>query len=131
MNMIIPINTPEAPSAIGPYSQGIVYTKANLIFVSGQLPILPSTGNLLQGDIKTLTRQTLKNIAAILQEGKSNLNLVLSVDVFLTDLDDFQAMNEAYAEFFATPPCPARKTVQVAGLPKGSPIEIACIAAII
>lgn len=125
------IETEHAPKALGPYSQGVVLTEAGrLIFVSGQLPIDSKTGKLIEGDIKAMTKQVIDNLEAILQEGGSNLNLVLRTDVFLKDLNDFASMNEEYAKRFNGSITPARQTIQVAALPLGSPIEISCIAVI-
>lgn len=124
------IATEEAPKAIGPYSQAIIVApNQTLVFVSGQLPFDPKTGQLIDGDIATLTRQTLDNIEAILQASNSSLDLVVRTDVFLKDLPrDFSAMNQEYAKRFHPERPPARQTIQVADLPKGSPIEISCVA---
>lgn len=123
------IDTPKAPKAIGPYSQAIV--NGSHVFVSGQLPIDPSTGELVIGDIRVLTQRVLENIAAILQAGGSSMNDVIRVDIFLTDLKkDFVTMNEEYAKYFNDKTPPARQTIQVSALPKGASIEISCIAAI-
>jgi 2-iminobutanoate/2-iminopropanoate deaminase len=124
------ISTEKAPAAIGPYSQGIVVEgNPTLIYVSGQLPIDPRTGALVQGDIKALTKQVLDNLEAILVASSSSLLRVVRVEVFLIDLKrDFQGMNEEYAKRFNTQVPPARQTVQVSALPKDSPIEISCIA---
>lgn len=119
------ISTTKAPAAIGPYSQAI---HANgMIFVSGQLPVDPSTGNFAEGDIKDLTRQSLSNIKAILEEAGSSMQKVVKTSVFLADMDDFAAMNEVYAQFFEQP-FPARSAVAVKTLPKGARVEIECIA---
>jgi 2-iminobutanoate/2-iminopropanoate deaminase len=124
------ITTDAAPAAIGPYSQAIVVAGGHsLVFVSGQLPIDPRTGEFIQGDIRALTRQTLDNIEAILQASSSSLYQVIKTEVFLKDLArDFNGMNEEYAKRFNPLVPPARQTIQVADLPKGSPIEISCIA---
>jgi 2-iminobutanoate/2-iminopropanoate deaminase len=120
------IETPHAPKALGPYSQAV---KANsFIFVSGQLPIDPSTSKLIQGDIGTLTKQVLSHIENILIAAGSSLKDVVRVDIFLKDLNDFSALNEEYARVFCHSVKPARQTVQVAKLPLDSPIEISCIA---
>lgn len=116
--------TEKAPAAIGPYSQGI---KANgLVFVSGQLPVNPATGELLT-EIAAATRQSLTNLAAVLAAGGCTMDQVVKTTVFLSDLNNFTAMNEVYSEFFKTNP-PARSTVQVAALPKGAVVEIEAIA---
>ena len=116
--------TEKAPAAIGPYSQGI---KSNgMVFVSGQLPVNPATGELLT-EIAAATRQSLANLAAVLAAGGCTMNQVVKTTVFLSDLNNFTAMNEVYSEFFKTNP-PARSTVQVAALPKGAVVEIDAIA---
>ena len=116
--------TEKAPAAIGPYSQGI---KSNgMVFVSGQLPVNPATGELLT-EIAAATRQSLTNLAAVLAAGGCTMNQVVKTTVFLSDLNNFTAMNEVYSEFFKTNP-PARSTVQVAALPKGAVVEIDAIA---
>jgi 2-iminobutanoate/2-iminopropanoate deaminase len=120
------ISTDQAPSAIGPYSQAI--SANNLLFISGQLPIDPTSGKLLEGDIGDKTRQILKNASAIAEEAGANLGKVVKTTIFLTDLADFQTVNAAYAEYFTEDP-PARSTVQVAALPLGSNIEIEFILA--
>lgn len=123
------IMTDEAPAAIGPYSQAIVVEgNRSLVFVSGQLPIDPKTGELIQGDITALTKQTLDNIEAILIASSSSLHNVVKTEVFLTDLNDFKGMNEEYAKRFNPQAPPSRQTIQVAALPKGSALEISCIA---
>ena len=123
------IETPDAPKALGPYSQGIALnSRQDLIFVSGQLPIDPKTGKLIVGDIRLLTKQVIDNLDAVLRAGGSRLDLVVRTDVFLKDLKDFAAMNEEYAKRFIGSTPPARQTIQVADLPMGSQIEISCIA---
>lgn len=121
----IVISTERAPAAIGPYSQAIA--AGNLIFLSGQLPIDPATGELIAGDIAAMTRQIFRNIETVLAAAGSTLGKVVKVTVFMADLSDFQAMNAAYAEFFPHDP-PARSTVQVARLPRDARIEIEVIA---
>ena len=117
------LTTEKAPAAIGPYSQGI---KANgMVFVSGQLPVDPATGELLT-EIAAATRQSLTNLAAVLAAGGCTMDQVVKTTVFLSDLKNFTAMNEVYSEFFKTNP-PARSTVQVAALPKGAVVEIEAI----
>lgn len=118
------IATEKAPAALGPYSQGVTY--GDLVFISGQLPIDPATGEMIEGDIGARTRQILNNMAAIAEEAGGDLTKIIKTTIFLTDLGDFQAMNSAYAEFFGQEP-PARSTVQVAALPLGSNIEIEAI----
>lgn len=124
------IITAAAPAAIGPYSQAIVVSgHSPLVFVSGQLPIDPLTGELIQDDIKAMTKQILNNIEAILSASSSSLYHVVRTDVFLKDLKrDFAAMNEEYEKHFNPEHPPARQTIQAAELPKGALIEISCIA---
>ena len=118
------IKTPNAPAAVGPYSQGI---KANdLIFVSGQLPMTPD-GKLVTDDIAAATKRSLQNVSAVLAAAGASMNDVVKVTVFLADMADFGAMNEVYKEFF-TEPYPARAAVAVKMLPKGAPLEIEAIA---
>ena len=119
------ISTTNAPAAIGPYSQAIKV--GELVFVSGQLPIDPATGAFAEGGIKELTRQSLTNMKAILEEAGTSMANVVKSTVFLADMNDFAAMNEVYAEFFAAP-FPARSAVAVKTLPKGALVEIECIA---
>lgn len=119
------ISTTNAPAAIGPYSQAIKV--GELLFVSGQLPINPATGTFAEGGIKELTRQSLTNMKAILEEAGTSMVNVVKTTVFLADMNDFAAMNEVYAEFFAAP-FPARSAVAVKTLPKGALVEIECIA---
>lgn len=119
------ISTQAAPSAVGPYSQAVA--AGDLIFLSGQLAIDPETGQFVEGDIGAMTRQIFKNIAAVLAAAGSTLDKIVKTTVFLADMNDFQAMNAAYAEHFAANP-PARSTVQVARLPRDARIEIEVIA---
>ena len=121
-----PISTTKAPAAIGPYSQAI--EAGGMIFVSGQLPINPETGEFAEGGVKELTRQSLTNMQHILAEVGLTLDNVVKTTVFLADMSDFAAMNEVYAEFFSAP-YPARSAVAVKTLPKGALVEIECIAA--
>ena len=120
------ISTKNAPAAIGPYSQAIETN--GTVFVSGQLPIDPATGEFAEGGIKALARQSLTNIKNILGEAGLTMNNVCKVTVFLADINDFAAVNEVYAEFFEAP-YPARSAFAVAALPKGAAIEIEAIAA--
>lgn len=120
------VNTNKAPKAIGPYSQAI---EANgLIITSGQLPIDPATGEFAPGGIKEQTRQSLTNAKAILEEADIGLGNVMKTTVFLSDMNDFAAMNEVYAEFFSEP-FPARSAIAVKTLPKNALVEVECIAA--
>lgn len=120
------IATSDAPSAIGPYSQAI--GTGDLLFISGQLPIDPRSGRMVEGEIGAKTHQILKNAAAIAKEGGTELGRAVKTTIFLTDLADFQEVNKAYGSHFPEAP-PARSTVQVAALPLGSPIEIEFILA--
>lgn len=114
----------QAPAAIGPYSQAIVC--GELVFISGQLPIDPATGRLIDAPIADRTRQIMRNIEAIARKAGGDLAGIVKTTIFLTDLADFQAVNSAYGEHFPETP-PARSTVQVAALPLGSNIEIEAI----
>ena len=120
------IHTDSAPAAIGPYSQAIQI--GDLLFVSGQVPIDPSTGAIVEGDIKAQAQQSLNNLKAILNAAGTNMGAVVKTTVFLADMNDFAAMNEVYAQFFQEP-FPARSAVQVARLPKDALVEIEAIAA--
>ncbi len=120
-----PIATAQAPAAIGPYSQAI---EANgTVYVSGQLPIDPATGEFAEGGIKELTRQSLTNIRHILEEAGLSMANVVKTSVFLADMADFAEMNEVYSQFFEAP-FPARSAVAVKTLPKNARVEIECIA---
>lgn len=120
------VSTASAPAAIGPYSQAVV--AGNMLFVSGQLPIDPATGNFAEGGIKELTTQSLKNLFAIVAEAGFQPSDIVKTTVFLADMADFAEMNEVYAQFFSAP-FPARSAVAVKTLPKGARVEIECIAA--
>ena len=119
------IATKNAPAAIGPYSQGIRAGKT--IYVSGQIPIDPATGEFAGQDIETQTRQSLTNIKNILKEAGADMSDVVKTTVLLKDIADFAAMNKVYAEFF-TEPYPARAAFQVAAIPKGALVEIEAVA---
>ena len=121
------ISTAKAPAAIGPYSQAIQI--GNLVYTSGQLPIDPATGKFPEGGIKEQTRQSLKNIQAILLESGLTMASVVKTTVFMADMNDFADMNAVYAEFFAEP-YPARSAVAVKTLPKGALVEIEVVAAL-
>jgi 2-iminobutanoate/2-iminopropanoate deaminase len=121
------ISTPSAPAAIGPYSQAI---KAGpLLFVSGQIPIDPATGNLVEGDIAAQTRRVFTNLTAILEAAGATLDHVVRTTVYLADMNDFAAMNAVYGTYFSTP-APARATIQAARLPKDARVEIDVIASL-
>lgn len=124
--MIQRVDTDKAPKAIGPYSQAV--KAGNFLFISGMLPLDPQTGQMVGSDIREQTKQVLKNIEAILKDQKLNLNQVVRCEVFLQNLADFQVLNELYAEAFTGSVKPARQTIQAAALPKGSLVEISCIA---
>ena len=120
------ISTDKAPAAIGPYSQAIAHN--GLIFVSGQLPIDPSTGAFTEGGVEAQTRQSLTNIKSILEKAGSGMDKVVKTTVLLADMGDFAVMNGVYAEFFSEP-FPARCAFAVKTLPKGALVEIECVAA--
>ncbi len=119
------IATQQAPAAIGPYSQAI--EAGGMLFVSGQLPIDPATGEFAPGGVKELTEQSLKNMQHILREAGLEMGNVVKTTVFLADMADFAEMNEVYARYFPAP-APARSAVAVKTLPKGARVEIECIA---
>jgi 2-iminobutanoate/2-iminopropanoate deaminase len=119
------VSTPAAPAAIGPYSQAI--RAGSLLFVSGQIPLDPETGVMVEGDIAVQTHRVFRNLAAILDGAGSSLERVVRVGVFLVDMNDFAAMNDVYATYFSTP-APARATIQAARLPKDARIEIEVVA---
>jgi len=119
------ISTNTAPAAIGPYSQAIKI--GNFVFISGQIPILPATGEIVQGDIKVQTRQVLENLRCILEAADSSLDKVVKTTIFMKDLNDYTAINAVYKEFFPNKP-PARAAVQAARLPKDAGVEIEAIA---
>ena len=121
------ISTNKAPQAIGPYSQAVRFN--DLLFISGQIPIEPRSGAILAGNIKEQTKQILENLNSILTAGESSLNNVLRVTIFLTNLEDYAAVNEVYTQFFEESQ-PARSTVQVSRLPMDAQIEIDAIAGI-
>jgi 2-iminobutanoate/2-iminopropanoate deaminase len=121
------VRTERAPAPFqgAPYSQGIV--AGDLVFVSGQLGIDPAGGHVVEGGIVEQTEQTMKNLAAVLEEAGTSLENAVMVSIFLVDLGDFQAMNEVYSRHL-TEPYPARATVQIAALPSGARVEIAVVA---
>jgi reactive intermediate/imine deaminase len=119
------VSTPLAPAAIGPYSQAV--RVGDLLFLSGQIPLDPATGQLVEGDVRAQTERIFKSIAAILDAAGGSMNDIVRVGVFLTDLNDFAAVNEVYAQQF-TAPFPARSTVQVSRLPRDVRVEIDAIA---
>lgn len=123
----IAVASPKAPKAIGPYSAAL--RAGQLMFVSGQVPLDPQTGTMIDGDIGQQTRQVLRNITALLEAGGLTLSHVVRTTVFLADMNDFGAMNEVYRSFFSEP-YPARSTVQAARLPRDARIEIDVIASV-
>ena len=124
--MIKKIETNEAPAAVGPYSQGVEIDR--IIYVSGQLPVDPNTGQKVENEIKTQTARVIDNISAVLKASGLDLSRVTRCDVFLKDMNDFEAMNGVYSSKFVTDPKPARQAFQVGGLPLDALVEISCIA---
>lgn len=124
----IPVETKNAPAAVGPYSQGMI--TESLVFTAGQVPLDPTTGKLVPGGIQEQTRQSLTNVQAVLEAAGTSLANVVKVTVFLDNIDDFAAMNEVYNEVFtaAGAPPPARSAFEVARLPLGAMVEIEAIA---
>jgi 2-iminobutanoate/2-iminopropanoate deaminase len=121
------IQTEKAPKAIGPYSQAI--QAGNFLFLSGQIPLDPKTGELVKGDIRQQTKQVLENIKGVLESQKLGMEDVVKVTIFLKDIGNFNQVNEVYATYFPSSP-PARSTVEVAKLPRDADIEIEAIAII-
>lgn len=119
------LHSEKAPAALGPYSQAIV--AGDFVFASGQVPIDPATGVFAEGGIKEQTRQSLTNVSNVLAEAGIDLSHVVKTTVFLSDMDNFAAMNEVYAQFFSEP-FPARSAVAVKTLPKGALVEIEVVA---
>lgn len=119
------VSTGEAPAAIGPYSQAV--RSGNFLFCSGQIPLDPKSGQIVSGDIAAQTRRVLDNIGAVLKAEGLTFETIVKTTIFLTDLADFQTVNEIYGSYFKQQP-PARSTVQVSALPKGANIEIEVIA---
>src|SRR5467141_777683 len=120
------ISTNEAPAAIGPYSQAV--RSGNFLFCGGQIPLDPKSGQIVSGDIAAQTRRVLDNIAAVFRAERLTFDNVVKTTIFLTDLSDFQTVNEIYGSYFKQNP-PARSTIQVSALPKGANVEIEVIAA--
>jgi len=121
------IKTTGAPRPIGPYSQAVM--TGGMIFLSGQIPIDPASGELVTGDIGSQTHRVFENLAAVLKEAGASMQAVVKTTVFMKDLSRFGEMNAVYGEFFK-PPYPARSTVQAAALPKGVDVEIDAIAVV-
>jgi 2-iminobutanoate/2-iminopropanoate deaminase len=120
-----PIATAAAPAAVGPYAQAVAV--GDLVFLSGQIPLDPERGRIVEGSIEDETRQVLKNLAAVLAAESLTMDAIVKTTVYLTDLADFPRVNQTYAEFFSEP-FPARATVQVSALPRGAKVEIDAIA---
>ncbi|HAJ98743.1 MAG TPA: reactive intermediate/imine deaminase [Bacteroidales bacterium] len=119
------INTPSAPAPIGPYNQAVLVN--GTLYVSGQIPLDPTTGKLVEGDIKAQALQVMQNLGAILQAAGLDFSNVVKCSIFLKDMHDFPKVNEVYGRFFTANP-PARETVQVGALPMFVDVEISCIA---
>jgi 2-iminobutanoate/2-iminopropanoate deaminase len=122
------VSTDSAPAAIGPYSQGM--RVGDLLFCSGQIPLDPSSGELVKEDIEGQARRCLQNLEAICEAAGASLSNAVRCTVYLGDMNDFTRVNEVYAEFFSDSDAPARVTVAAAGLPKGADVEIDAIVAI-
>ena len=123
--MKIIINTPDAPAPIGPYNQAVMVH--GTLYVSGQIPLNPATGKLVEGEIKDQALQVMKNLGAILNAAGMDFSNVVKSSIFLKDMRDFPIVNEVYGKFFASDP-PARETVQISALPMYVDVEISCIA---
>lgn len=123
----IVIQTEQAPKAIGPYSQAVSVAPGRMVFLSGQIPLDPATGELITGDIAAQTERVMQNLGAVLSEAGLTFDHVVRCGIFLTDLGDFGKVNEVYARYFPVNP-PARATVQVTALPRGVQVEIDAIA---
>src|SRR5437762_10348736 len=123
-----PISTPDAPKAIGPYSQAI--RAGQLLFLSGQIPLDPASGQMIDGDVSAQTQRVMENLGAVLKTAGLSFEAVVRTTIFLADMNDFAKVNEIYGTFFPATigPAPARATVQVAHLPKGARVEIDAIA---
>ena len=121
------IFTKSAPAAVGPYSQAV--RLGELIYTAGQIPLVPETGRLVEGEIEAQTRQVMQNLSEVLQAAGSNLAHIIKTTIFVIDLADFAVINKVYGSFFESDP-PARSTVQVAALPLGARVEIEVVAVI-
>jgi 2-iminobutanoate/2-iminopropanoate deaminase len=119
------ITSDKAPAAVGPYSQAV--RVGDFIYTAGQIPLVPETGKIIDGDIEAQTRQVLQNLSHVLDSAGSSLTHIVKTTIFVTDLADFSTINKVYGEFFVADP-PARSTVQVAALPLGAQIEIEAVA---
>jgi 2-iminobutanoate/2-iminopropanoate deaminase len=123
-----PISTKSAPAAMGPYSQAV--RASGLVFLSGQIPLEPETGKLVEGGIAEQAKRVLDNLGAVLEAAGLTFDHVVRTTIYLIDLGDFQAVNEIYGKRFSRVPQPARSTVQVAALPRGAKLEIDAIAVV-
>lgn len=119
------ISTEKAPGAIGPYSQGV--RAGEWLYISGQIPIDPATGEVIRGDIAAQTERVLRNAAAILEAAGASLSDVVKVTIYVADLKDFSSINEVYGQYFTSNP-PARVCVEVSGLPRGAGLEVEMVA---
>ena len=120
------VATDQAPSAIGPYSQAV--TAGDFVFVSGQIPLDPATGEIVGDSIRPQAERVFDNLAAVLAAAGSSLDRVVKAEVFLKDINDFAVLNEVYAERFSSDPLPARQAIEASRLPKDALVEISCIA---
>ena len=123
------IQTTDAPLAIGPYVQAVRVTVSDFVFLSGQIPLDPKTGELVKGDIEIQTRQVLKNLKAVLTASGASLENVVKTTIYLRNINDFPIVNQVYGQFFWKNP-PARATIEVSALPKGALVEIEALATI-
>ncbi len=121
------ISTSNAPAAVGPYSQAVRI--GDLVYSAGQIPLIPETGKLVEGDIEAQTRRVMQNLTAVLEAAGTSLANVVKTTIFVTDLADFATLNQVYGSYFESTP-PARSTVQVAALPLGAKVEIEVVAVI-
>ncbi|MDO5510344.1 MAG: RidA family protein [Weeksellaceae bacterium] len=121
--------TDNAPAAIGPYAQAVIHN--GLIYISGQIPVDPATGEIVSDDVKDQAHQVMKNLGAILQESGSGYHMVIKSSIFLKSMDDFADINQIYGQYFQGENLPARETVEVSRLPKDVKIEISMIAALL
>jgi 2-iminobutanoate/2-iminopropanoate deaminase len=127
--MLKTISTPNAPAAIGPYSQAVEARGGYMLFCSGQIPLDPQTGQMVTGDIVTQTERVMENLKAVLAAGGAGFDHVVKTTIYLADMADFSKVNEVYGRYFKQAP-PARATVQAAALPKEARVEIDCIAVV-
>jgi 2-iminobutanoate/2-iminopropanoate deaminase len=120
------ITTPNAPAPIGPYNQAVL--SGNTLYTSGQIALHPETGELVMGDIKTETKQVMENMKAVLAAANMTFDNVIKTSIFISDMHNFEQINEVYGQYFDNDSAPARETVEVANLPKFVNVEISCIA---